>query len=230
VTQVLDTAARFVAAFYRVVGTTTSDTALTENGETANDVAYLCLTHGCWAAQNWLIDKGMSGRWRGRSTAIAWSGTDATTGGKYWALPTNFLRLSKDQRTPCLVEANGDAWGTLVTEQDDQLRGNGYYLKDDKLWLLRTASPPTTLYMDYIERHAEFAAALAAFDFPVDARPLVVALAAEYGAMDGWFPRADSAAIEKSVRYWKAQARSVARQSRDPRTFRVAPNFGRYIV
>ena len=57
----LTTVAQFVDAFYRLVGTDTGDQSLTEQGESADDVAYINLTKGCRSAQRWMIRMGFQG-------------------------------------------------------------------------------------------------------------------------------------------------------------------------
>jgi len=72
----LDTVAKIRHAVYRLLGTTTDDTALIEQGEAADEVVDLGLTRGIRTAQRWMLDAGHVG-WRKRSSAITWSGTDA---------------------------------------------------------------------------------------------------------------------------------------------------------
>ena len=50
-----DTVPDILAAFYRLVGTSSDDPALVANGEAVDDVAYLCLTEGSRAGQRWLL-------------------------------------------------------------------------------------------------------------------------------------------------------------------------------
>lgn len=227
----LTTIAKFRQAFYRLVGTVSADSALVENSEAADDVAYYCLTAGIRQAQLYLIDCGMANRWRKRSSAItSWTGSDAVDGGRYTDLPTDFLRLATDDYDSALVKANNDRWGRLISADDDWAKGDYYYLKNEQLWLARTASPPTTLYLVYHFAHPPLSAATASFDFPEDALPLGVAYAGEVAMAEGWLPRTDPEMLARNVSVWERKVKKVARQSRNPRKMQTKPATGRYIL
>ena len=236
--MVLDTLAKFEQAFYRLTGSKADADSLIEQGEAAGDVALLWLTHGCWAAQQILLDAGLAGWWRKRSAAIVWLGSDATTGGRYWALPTDFLRLSGDRGRSSLVQANGDTWGRECDEKDDPVRGNAYYLRNAQLWLLRGAGPPATLYLDYVYRHAEWDSGIggiapaAQFDFPTDLRPLIVVCAAQQAWAESWIDLSDDQKhkTDDAVTYWTRQAQKIARRSRAARRMRVGPRYPGYLT
>lgn len=223
----LDTAANCLKAFYRLVGTTSSDDALVENSEAADAVAYTCLTHGVETAQRFMIACGMTDRWRTRSQAItSWSGADATDGGRYkdmssWiATSKSFLRLSgkkMDAAASSMMEANGERWGVEIDADNDYLTGDFFYLKNEQLWIARDAQVPTTVYVDYQYKHPEFTSSVT-IDFPAEARGLFIAYAAQHGSAESWFPLADDSRIQKNVEFWERQARAVARRSRGPRT------------
>lgn len=231
----LDTAANCLKTFYRITGTTTSDDALVENSESADAVAYTCLTHGVESAQRFMIACGMTERWRTRSQAItSWSGADATDGGRYkatsgWiASGKEFMRFAGQKmnaRQSSLCEANGERWGVEIDADNDALTGDYYYIKNDALWLCRGAAVPATVYVEYQYRHPEFTSSVT-IDFPSDARGLVIAYAARFGSAEGWYPRADDTAIEKNVQYWEMEARKVARRSRGPRKQTPPPFVG----
>jgi hypothetical protein len=207
----------FLAAFYRLVGTVSTNDSLAENSEAADEVADLCLTNGIRRAQRFMLDSTYYG-WVKRSAAITWSGTDATTGGRYVAVASDFLKLAGDEHRSSIVEANGD----------------GYYIKEvegeERIYLLRTANPPSTAYYEYHHQHEEFSSELVAADikFPADARGLVVAYAAEHGKAERWFPRASDKEIEKAVNTWESIARGVARRSRTPRKMKTRPKVGNH--
>lgn len=226
----LDTIAKHNAAFYRLVGTTSADDALVENSEAAGDVAYLYLTRGYRACQRWLIDHGMSDRWRSTSAALTW--TPVTEGTQYTALPTRFLRLDGDRRRSALVETNGDPWGCEVDTRQDRSEGNYYFLQNERLYLTRSAQPPSTLYLRYFASHAALSAATGSsdFDMPMEARPLAVALAARAAAVESWLPGGPEmvAKIDLAVRLGKEEAKEVARRTRAPREFQRAPRYGNH--
>ena len=222
----MDTVGKVKAEFYRLVGTLPDDGALVENSEAQDDVAYLYLTRGSRAAQRWMLKMGYGG-WRKRSAALTWSGTDAADGGRYATLPTDFLRACGSQRQSALREANGDGWGQEIIVYDEQLEGDGYYFRGDTLWLARTAAPPTTLYLDYHYTHPAWSASVT-IDFPMDARALIVAEAADAAKAENWLPgdQAMEVKIGRALAQAREEARDVARPSRQPRQFKKAPRWG----
>lgn len=225
----LSSAADCLKAFYRLVGTVSSDDALVENSESVDQVAYTCLTHGFEAAQRFMIACGMSERWRTRGTAItAWSGADSTDGGRYKALSSvisagkEFLRLSGkkyDANQSSLMTADGERWGVEIDADKDAVTGDYYYLKNEELWLCRNAAPPATLYADYQFRHPEFTSSVT-INFPSEARGLGIGYAAQHANAEAWFPLSVEAVakIGQNVKFWEQQARIVARRSRGQRT------------
>jgi hypothetical protein len=219
----LDTVQKITDAFYRLVGTVEADTALVRRNEAVGEVAELCLTHGCRNAQRWMLRCGYGG-WRKRSAALSFSGADATDGGRFTELPTDFLLAYGNQHPSrsALVEASGARWGRETEPEQDHLEGNLYYIRGDELWLARKASVPTTLYLDYHYRHPAWDDDLADEDivFPIEARPLIPAEAAYYGMSDNWLP--GDRALETKIAGRRAQARDdarhVAKRTRQPRT------------
>ena len=110
----LDSVAKVRYAFLRLVDTEADDPDLELHGETATDVIYVNLTRGFRQAQRWMIGQGYDG-WRKRGGAItSWSGSDATTGGTYNDVPTDFLKAYGDKSRSALVKVNGDCWGIEV--------------------------------------------------------------------------------------------------------------------
>lgn len=219
----LDSAAKILAYFYRLVGTQASDPYLIANGEAQNDVAYLCLTLGCREAQRWLLDMGYAG-WRKRSAALTFSGSDDTVGGRYVALPTDFLRAYGSRRVSALTEANGDRWGQEVDPEEMQKKGNFYYIQGEQLWLGRTALVPgPALYLDYHYQHPEWNASVT-IDFNLQARSLIAAYAASIGMSENWLPGGPELELKIAQALQKAQqrARGVVRATKSPRQFRKA--------
>jgi len=222
----LSTPTHVLNAFYRLAGTTSDDDALTEHGEAANDVAWTFLTLGCREAQRWMLKCG-SGEWRKRSSALSFSGTDAADGGRYATLPTDFLRAWGSRNESALVEADGDSWGQEVGSRDTQLKGDGYYLMGSTLWLTRTAAPPAVLYLLYHYVHPTWSASVT-IDFPMDARLLIVAEAAQVAMAEAWLP--GDAAMERKIEVAamraRERARDLCRATKSPRTLRRAYRAG----
>ena len=224
----LDTLAEVRNAFYRLLGTSSTDQAFIEHDTSTLEALYQHLTTGAWRAQRFLISAGMSDRWRKRSSAISWTGTEAADGGRYVALSTlaaDFLRLSGDLRRSSLVEADGRRWGSQVEAEDDALRGDRFYLKNNQLWITKGASPPTTLYLDYHYRHPEVTSSTTTFDFPVDAMPLLVAEAASGALDESWVSGGQEMrqAVERNLERQRVNAKDVARQTREPRRMKSKP-------
>lgn len=223
----LTTVAQIRRLFYRITGATSDDDALTEQGESEHDVAYEYLTRGARSAQRWMLSKGYSG-WRKRSSALSWSGSDSADGGRYSDLPSDFLRLYGDRRRrSALVEADGTQWGQEVDPGQDNRRGDGYYLKNDQVWILHSAGPPTTLYLDYHYLHPEWSSGVT-IDFPLAARALVVWEAADAAKEENWLPGGPEMEfkIERGLARARSEALDVARQSKAPREFKKNLRYG----
>lgn len=221
----LDSVQELVSAFYRACGVTSEDGTLQRRGEDADDVAYYFLTRGTRLAQRWLLSNGFKG-WLKRSSALAFSGTDAADGGRYTALPADFLKANGNHDRSCLVEAGGDRWGTEIDEDDKLAKGDYFYFRGTtaapmQLWLARTASPPITLYLEYFYQHPEFESDLT-LEFPLEARHLIAHEAANLAKEEAWFPGGNEArqAVQRALSMSRMEARAVARQSREPRRLR----------
>lgn len=215
----LSTVALLTEAFYRLLGTESGDVALTERGESADEVAYIYLTRGVRNAQRFMLKNGYPG-WRKRSSAISWAGTDETDGGRYYTLPSDFLRADGRGGRSALVEPDGTQWGEEIRADQDHFTGNYYYLAGTQLWLTRNAEPPATLYLLYFYLHPAFAADTV-LDFPVEARPLIVAEAANDAKEEDWLPERDTERrIERALMHARLQAMDVCRQTRQPRVMR----------
>lgn len=227
----LDTVVKVVAAFYRLVGTDSGDQSLIEQGETIDDVVYLNLTQGCRKAQRWMIQNG-SGDWRKRtSSVLTFTGTDALDGGRKVTLPSDFLRAYGNFRRSALVQANGDRWGTEIVEYDDNMKGDLYYIRGRELWVTRIANLPTSgVFLDYHYIHPLWEANLddADIDFPMEARHLIVAYAAESAMDDNWLPGGVEleGKINRAVKKRESEARQIARPTKQPRRFKKPWRFG----
>jgi len=218
---------QFVASFYRLLGTDATDDALILNGEAANDVAYQYLTAGCREAQRWMLKMGYGG-WRKRSAALSFAGTDIADGGRYATLPADFLRAVGNQKRSALREPGGDGWGTEVTEHESEYRGDGFYIRGEQLWLTREANPPTTLYLEYHYTHPAWSAVLATIDFPMDARSLIVAEAANEAKEENFLPGGPEmeGKIERALMRAKERARDIARPTKQARQMRRPTRLG----
>jgi hypothetical protein len=222
----LSTVVQLRNAFLRLVGTVANDSALVENGEALNEVADTYLTLGCREAQRWMLHMGYAG-WRKRSSALTWLGSDAADGGRYCALPSDFLRAYGNQRVSALREANGDPWGVELLPDDELAKGNGYSIRGDTLWLARTAQPPTPVYLEYHYTHPLLASGVT-LDFPVDARSLIVAEAANVAKEENWEPLGPDGEqkIERYLARARERARDIARANKGPRTLRKPRRLG----
>lgn len=226
----LDSVAKVKRAFFRLVGTESDDDALTLLGESANEVVELALTRGCRAAQRYMLDNGYQG-WRKRSSAITWSGTDAADGGRYSALPTDLLRAYSTRHRSALVEANGDPWGREIDASEDFLEGDLYYVRDEQIWLARTASPPSTVYLTYHYLHPSWTSLDDAdIDFPTEARPLIPAYAADYAKDESWLPAGEDMEnrIARALAKAQHEARKTARRTKTPRQFMKVRRYGNH--
>lgn len=225
-----DTVVKILQGFFRLIGTVSAGQELVEQGEDPDDIAYLNITRGCRKAQRWMIQNGFGG-WRKRSaTVLSFTGTDAADGGVMTDTPADFLRAYGDQRRSALTRANGDRWGELITEQEDHKKGDLYYFRGHELWLGRTASPPTNLFLDYHYKHPAWDENLqdADIDFPMEARYLIVAMAAETAMDDNWLPggRELEGKIDRAVKKAQNEARHIARPTKQPRQFQKVIRFG----
>lgn len=230
----LDSRAALLRQFYAHLGTSATDTALSEHDAESGEQAHRLLQFGLWNAQAYLIECGKGDRWRTTSSALAtWTGADDTDGGRYTSLAdggyfTRFLRLAGDDENSALRDPDGTQWGKEISERDRfKVRGNYYYLLgDDQLWLARGADPSATLVADYYQRHALLAADTV-IDFPVELTPLIALEAAELALADNW-PGVDSehkAEIREGLKNWRNRA-AKSRRSRTPKRMRARPTLG----
>ncbi len=227
----LDTVEKVRFAFLRLVDTEVDDPDLELHGETATDVIYVNLTRGFRAAQRWMIGQGYDG-WRKRGSAItSWSGSDATTGGRFNAVPTDFLKAYGSKRRSALVKLNGDRWGTELEADDDLRRGPHYYFRGgesgQEIWLARGAQVPSPIYLEYHYTHPTWTASVT-IDFPMDARALGVAYSANYAMQDAWLPGGQDleTKIARALRFAQTEARRLARPSKSPRQIKQPAHYG----
>jgi len=223
----LESVAQILEAWYRLLGSVPTDYALTELGEAEDEIGYIYLTQGCHDAQVYLIDQGYRG-WRQRTAALTWAGTDATTGGQYASLPADFLKADGHKEKSPLVKVNGDRWGQLIDDEDDNVKGNYFYFVGDKLWLARTASPPT-VYLKYHYQHPEWTAAVT-IDFPIIVRSLIVAYAANLAKDESWYvgDETDKRTIREAVLSAERRAQKFARQGKQNKQWRRPQIYGRW--
>lgn len=218
---VLTDRASLARAFYRLTATSSANPALIEHdGANTLEALYSYLQYGMWDAQEFMLDNGMSDRWVAQSSALTpFLGTDAANAGRYIALPTDFIRLASGLDQSALRTPDGTPWGRLV-EFKDRLRVGGgcYWLQGEFLWISRGSSPPTTMIMDYHQRHATLADA-STVDFPTALRALPVAYAALRAKTDAWLPgdAEMEAKIDKNLLNLQREARRRARRTRDPK-------------
>jgi len=222
----LDGIAEHREEFYRLVNTDETDQELTLRGETENQICDMALTRGCHRAQRYLLKHGYRG-WRKRSTALSFSGADATDGGQYADLPSDFLKAFGSRRVSALRKANGDQWGQEIEDYQDFWKGNYYYIRGDELWVTRTAVLPTALYLEYHYKHPVWNDSVT-IDFPIEARYLIVAEAANVAKDHSWLTGDVEleAKIVRALDTAREEARSIAPRTRSQKLFQAPRRFG----
>jgi len=221
--SVLTDRASLKRALFRLVGTSDSDGAMTEQDSGTLEGIYQILQYGLWDAQEWLVENGLSTRWVKQSSTLSWSGTESSDGGRYADLPSDFMRLAGDREHSALRRPNGKRWGQLIdfSERFDRY-GNWYWLQNDRIWITRGASPHSDLIMDYHYRLPTLADGTTV-DFPEADRALIVAFAAERARAEAWLPGSTDmdAKIVANLRFQQQQARKRARRAAGPRHYRM---------
>lgn len=217
--------------WYRLVGARPTDPSLKLAGEAEGEVANRFLTRGARRAQRWMLTNGYAG-WRKRGGPLEF---EAAVDGRGSAaeLPQDFLRAwgRRRQRQSALLTAQGTRWGQEVDAEDDQYRGNFYWIEGEHIRLARLARPPHGgLYLDYHYRHPAFSHETedGAIDFPLEARVLIPAMGAEAAADQSWLPGDETRyqRIHAALAKAKEEARDVARPTKQPREFRRPTRFG----
>lgn len=225
---VLTDRASLARAFYRLTGTSSTNPALIEqDGSNTLEAVYQFLQYGLWDAQEFLIDSGLVGRWVTTSSTLSFSGADATDGGKYAALPADFLRLAGDQYDSALRTPDGTKWGSLIDWQDRRTRSRDcYYLQSTtsnvwRLWITPGSSPPSTLVADYHHLLGTLADSTTV-EFPTQHRALPVAFAADRAMTDAWLPgdMEMQAKIASNLIKQKQEAQRRVRLSHAPKRVR----------
>lgn len=228
----LNSVEQFLQAFYRLTGVEPEDPSLSHTGEAEHEVAFELLTRGAWAAQRHMLRMGYTG-WRKRSDPIVWEDGGAD-GGKVWDLPADFLRAFGRQEggRSALVTSDGRRWGQQTGPEDSHQRGNYYHIDGNQLRIASLSAPVGKLRLDYHYRHPEWNDDLEDddIDFPVEARPLIVAEAAAIGADESWFPGDEDSymKIQRARMRSQEEARHVSRPTKEPRSFRRPTRFGNH--
>ena len=216
-------------AFYRLLDTESDDPGLTEHDNTSEETAEQLLTYGAHDAQDFLLEAGRGDLWIKETTVGGnWSGSDTSDGGRYQALPSDFLRLAGDERVSALREPDGDMWGRLVDwdTMRKRLSGNYYWIESDpsdpnsgRLWIARAANPPNDLEMAYHYRIDLTGDPVA---FPSADRPLIVAYAGHRAVHEPWAPGGSELfqKVTRNLEFQKSQSRRRNRTSRQPRQMR----------
>jgi hypothetical protein len=187
-TDVLTDRASLVRAFFRLVASSSDNPAMTEHDSDTLEAVYQFLQYGAWDAQAWLLDCGLADRWVSVSSALTWSGSDSADGGRYAALPADFLRAIGDDNRSCLRVPGSDVWGSQVDFRDRWTGGsNRYWFQDEYLWISKGSAPLSGLCLDYHEQLATLEDSTTV-DFPSAHRALIVAYAADRAATDAWLP------------------------------------------
>lgn len=216
------------AAFYRLTATSASDGALTEHDVSAGDNVNGLLLAGMRDAQLFLVSAGAGAQWKTVSAALSFSGSDSVNGGRYAALPADFLRLFGDDYNSALRTPDGDRWGKLIAVEDRHLKGNLYWLEGNNLWVARQARLPSGLVADYTYRVPELTDDSTAPDFPLDDRPLIVAYAAARFVDHPNYPGRDDlrARVLSYLREMERHAATRARRTRQPRKMKARRTTG----
>lgn len=222
--DVLTDRASLARAFYRLTATTATNPALIENDSTTLETLYQYLQYGIWDAQEFMLDNGLSDRWVSVSAALTpFLGTDALNGGRYIALPADFIRTAGDMNHSPLRTPDGSPWGAPIMFEDRFRAGvNSFWLMNEQLWVTRGSSTPVTLVMDYHHRHATLADA-STVDFPTAHRPLIVAYAAVRAKNDAWLPGDAEmlGKIDANLIKLEAWARRRLRRTRDAKKIKM---------
>lgn len=230
--SVLTDRASLARAFYRITATSATNPALIEHDASTLEAVYQFLQYGLWDAQEWLMDCGLLNRWVTTSSTLTFSGSDASNGGRYTALPAEFMRLAGDEHDSALHSPNGTKWGRLIDWKDRRRAGpTAYWLESTtsnvwRLWIGPGASPPTGMVLDY---HALATLdASATVEFPSQHRGLIVAFAADRAMSDSWLPgdAEMQAKIAANLMKLKRESERRVRQSHGPKKRRMRVSGG----
>lgn len=217
--------------FYRLLGIMPQDRSLDGfDSEPQESVNYF-IQQGLWNAQGWLITNGRAPLWRKRWDLSSATWTTDSYGVDSTDLPSDFFRLDGDRYHPALWDGGSDRpWGQETSYQHGEtVRGNFFWVQNDKLWTAREAQRPNTLYASYFYRHPEIDDSTT-IDFPQELRPLIAAEAAYLAMMESWMPIDDQetrSRIWNNLQYWREKAESDLRPTKepprhDPRQYRLS--------
>lgn len=217
-------------AVYGLLNISSDDDAFTEFADTAAEQIEDLVQYAVWAAQEWIINHAQPNWWIKQTGSLSWTGSDASNGGRYSALPSDFLKLYGEDDRSALRQPNGNRWGRQIDpESRFDARGRYFYVLDDALWITRGADPPSNLIAEYNYRYAQISAsALDMSDFPVRWRPLIVAEAGVIARDYSWYPGTpeNDAKMERNRKEWRDRIAVNARTSRQPRKIRSKPVAG----
>lgn len=226
--SVLTDLASLRRAFFRLTATDENDPALIEQDVSDLEAVDQFLQYGAWDAQAFLIDNGMADRWVTTSAALSWSGADASDGGRYTSLPSDFLRLAGDDQNSALRVPGGRRWGLLIDFENRWVaRGDCYWLMNDQLWIAYAASPPTGLKMDYHHKLATLAVGTTV-DFPAEHAGLIVGYAGGHAMNEAWLPEDEvmRARIVSKLGAHQKEAQRRIRRTAKPRTMKTSRTQG----
>jgi hypothetical protein len=210
-------------ALYRLVGVQSDNDALVENGEALGEVGNYYVQHGIWLAQRYLIKIGYR-EWL--KTAVPSFAAEAADGTRSADLPTDFLRLAGDQQNGALMDADGRPWGGEIDARQKRRAGPyAYWIENGKLYVGRSADPPTGAYIEYHYKHPTLATDSAdtdPLDFPEDWTPLIPAEGAFFAAMEGWLPGGEEmrGKIMQNRVFWRAEAGPWFKKTGEPQKLR----------
>src|SRR3972149_2625074 len=100
--DVLTDRASLARAFYRLTATSSTNPGLIEHDSSTLETLYQYLQYGAWDAQEYMIDSGFTDRWLTTSSALTFSGSDASGGGRDASLPSPLLRLAGEEHRSAL--------------------------------------------------------------------------------------------------------------------------------
>ena len=206
-------------ALYRLMDTDDDDDDMIEHDNTgeALEGILLSLQQGLESAQLFLIDKSLEEYWLTTTSALTLTGTDPD---RFFTLPTDFLRMYGERRMSALRSASGTRWGVPIdVKMRWRMVGNFYYLRNERLYVVKGASFPNGTLMDYIYRLPILADG-SDVDFPAADRPLIVAFAAIHAMQENWMPGGQEmeAKLEANLKHRKNEAFRRARRSQEPKT------------
>ena len=205
-------------AMYRLLDTDPGDSAMTEHDQDGNlEGVTLHLQQGAEDAQAYMVGAGSSW-WHETSDVLDFDELD--DGRKRVGLPDGFrMTLALPDRS-ALHNRAGQRWGIEIEPvmKWDSPSGQGYYVENEYLWLVRRAAPPEGLVVDYVRRVGDIVSA-ETVDFPEADRTLIVAFACLHAREEAWYigGQAGDTKLERNLQVKKRQAFRRARRTSGPR-------------